>query len=586
MSSSDDALYDTLPPSQDPAAGNDTRDPPRTFFGVLRCLGPGLIIAGSVVGSGELIATTKTGAEAGISLLWLVIIGCVIKVFVQIELGRYTISHGETTLAALDRVPGPRLRVNWIVWFWLAMMLVIQAQLGAIVGGVGQAMAIAFPITGDYVRMLELPSVNELTRYIGWQEDFAQGRSRFRQLDDSDQSRILKSQKDVQRRLELAGDRGTEALAAGHRLVTLRQAAKLAAAENSSDTADVDGELLAASSEIHRLVDPPTWDDRYWAVVITLMTIAMLYRGKYGLVQNLATTLVVGFTAVTVGNVISLQTIPQWHLSAEQLAYGLSFHFPTPTLEIPSPLITALAAFGIIGVGASELIAYPYWCLEKGYARYAGVRSDSADWGPRARGWMRVMHCDALASMVIYTIATVAFFLMGVAVLHSQGLNPENMRMVGTLLEQYVPVFGKHARLLFLIGAFAVLYSTFLVANAGNARMFTDGLKVFGLVDRHKQSVHDRLITFFCVLLPLSNLALYWTGANPVQFVLLAGTMQALMLPMLGVAALYFRYRMSDRRLAPGKIWDTLLAVSCLGLFVAGGYLAYDSACRLWGLLG
>jgi len=43
---------------------------------------------------------------------------------------------------------------------------------------------------------------------------------------------------------------------------------------------------------------------------------------------------------------------------------------------------------------------------------------------------------------------------------------------------------------------------------------------------------------------------------------------------------------MSDRRLAPGKIWDTLLAVSCLGLFVAGGYLAYDSTCRLWGLLG
>ena len=46
-----------------------------------------------------------------------------------------------------------------------------------------------------------------------------------------------------------------------------------------------------------------------------------------------------------------------------ELKRGLSFGFP----EGNKPLITALATFGIIGVGASELLAYPYWCLEKGY---------------------------------------------------------------------------------------------------------------------------------------------------------------------------------------------------------------------------
>jgi len=45
--------------------------PPRSVPGILRRLGPGLIIAGSIVGSGELIATTKTGAQAGFWLLWL-----------------------------------------------------------------------------------------------------------------------------------------------------------------------------------------------------------------------------------------------------------------------------------------------------------------------------------------------------------------------------------------------------------------------------------------------------------------------------------------------------------------------------------
>ena len=65
-----------------------TEEPPTRLAGILRRLGPGLILAGGIVGSGELIATTKTGAEAGFWLLWLILIGCVIKVFVQIELGR------------------------------------------------------------------------------------------------------------------------------------------------------------------------------------------------------------------------------------------------------------------------------------------------------------------------------------------------------------------------------------------------------------------------------------------------------------------------------------------------------------------
>ena len=111
------------------------QDPPISVPGILRRLGPGLIIAGSIVGSGELIATTRTGAESGFSLLWLILIGCVIKVFVQVELGRFTVANGITTMEGLDSLPGPRLRVNWVIWFWLVMFIVSIAQLGGIVGG-------------------------------------------------------------------------------------------------------------------------------------------------------------------------------------------------------------------------------------------------------------------------------------------------------------------------------------------------------------------------------------------------------------------------------------------------------------------
>ena len=70
-------------------------------------IGPGLILAASIVGTGELINTTGLGAKAGFSLLWLIVLSCVIKVFVQVELGRYAITHGKTTLAAFGLAPRP-----------------------------------------------------------------------------------------------------------------------------------------------------------------------------------------------------------------------------------------------------------------------------------------------------------------------------------------------------------------------------------------------------------------------------------------------------------------------------------------------
>ena len=72
-------------------ASGGIKEPPQTIGGILRHLGPGLIIAGSIVGSGELIATTIVGAEAGFWLLWIIIIGCVIKVLTPVSYTHLTL---------------------------------------------------------------------------------------------------------------------------------------------------------------------------------------------------------------------------------------------------------------------------------------------------------------------------------------------------------------------------------------------------------------------------------------------------------------------------------------------------------------
>ena len=70
---------------------SEIQEAPTTFNGIRKQLGPGLIISDNIVGSGELIVTTKLGADVGFIMLWFIILGCLIKVFVQLELGRYAI---------------------------------------------------------------------------------------------------------------------------------------------------------------------------------------------------------------------------------------------------------------------------------------------------------------------------------------------------------------------------------------------------------------------------------------------------------------------------------------------------------------
>ncbi len=127
----------------------DAQDPPTTFVGRLRRLGPGLVLSAAVVGSGELIVTTSLGAEAGFALLWLVIISTLVKVWVQMELARWSILRGRTALEGYNRVR-PRIGpIGWINWLWIGMDFAKMMQRGGIIGGVAAALSIAWPLYGE-----------------------------------------------------------------------------------------------------------------------------------------------------------------------------------------------------------------------------------------------------------------------------------------------------------------------------------------------------------------------------------------------------------------------------------------------------
>ncbi|MDP6443126.1 MAG: Nramp family divalent metal transporter [Pirellulaceae bacterium] len=557
--------------------------PPREIAGILKRLGPGLIIAGSIVGSGELIATTETGAKAGFWLLWLILIGCVIKCFVQVELGRYTLISGKTSLDALAEVPGPRIKGhgNWLIWFWALVFLATIGQVGGIVGGVGQSLQISIPLTSAGREFN-----SQLDRETKYSVAIAQlALAEKRTVGDDPAMSVEEVQATVDRLgPQIVDERGEVAkaqiaAATGERATLLQQAlaiheSRVAEFGDKPELVfNVDGgsesdELKAAVKSLGRRTAN---DDKIWACFIAFVTALVLVVGRYGFIQSFSTVMVASFTLITIVNLFMLQNNAYWAVGLSDIADGMKFRLPpAPAGETQlSVLAVALATFGIIGVGANELISYPYWCIEKGYARFTGKIDQSEEWGERARGWMRVMRWDAWCSMVVYTFATIAFYLLGAAILGRIGLHPKGTDMIRTLGVMYEPVFGSIARWIFLFGAIAVLYSTFFVATASLARVVTDGLRVLGVGPR-TEAGYRRGIQVMSVLFPFMCVAAYTMWSQPVMLVLIGGVMQGVMLPMLAGAALYFRYKRADSRITPGMAWDAFLWLSAIGMLITG----------------
>jgi Mn2+/Fe2+ NRAMP family transporter len=186
--------------------------------------------------------------------------------------------------------------------------------------------------------------------------------------------------------------------------------------------------------------------------------------------------------------------------------------------------------------------------------------------------------------MVVYTISTVAFFLLGAAVLHPADLNPKGDEMISTLVAMYEPVFKTAGKIILLTGAIAVLFSTFFVSSAQKARLMADALGVFGVM-KGSDDQRARWVKIFSFAFPLTALLIYIINGEPAKLILISGLFQSILLPMIGLIALYFRWKTIDPRLKPRRWWDVMLVLSVLGFIVIGVYLTITKGAEFWGLL-
>jgi len=429
------------------------KEAPTSIFRQLQYLGPGFILSASIVGSGELIATTILGAKAGFIALWIIIVSCLAKVAVQLEFGRHAVITGETTMRAFNQLPGPLFgRGRWSVWLLFFLILLKIIQLGGMLGG-----------TVVILNML----------YDGF------------------------------------------------------------------------------SIEV-------------WAVVCAAAVAAMIFNGKYGIVEKFSLFMILMFTALTLASL--------YFLRYTEYAFSFSEVMEAQTLKLSGAVIGfAAGAFGITGVASDEIIAYNYWCLEKGYAACTGPPTGTDDWRRRAKGWINVMYLDAGVAMIIYTLVTVAFYLLGAAILHTRGEVPLGNDVIETIALIYTQSLGPGVKTAYLIGGFFVLFSSLFATLAAWTRIYPDIFAQLGWIDFHDLKVRRRIVAILSCVFPTLWVVMYLFIELPVLMVLFGGLVGSFMLLIVVAGAVHFKYG-RKQHIPSGRLYDIAFWVSVISIFSVGVY--------------
>lgn len=434
---------------------------PLSFKNQIKHLGPSLILSAAIVGSGELIATTALGAKAGFTLFWIILIGCLIKVAVQLEFGKHTILTGETAMQAFNKLPGPKFgKARWTVWCIFGMMSLKMFQLGGIVGGVAIILNMVWPI-------ISIP---------------------------------------------------------------------------------------------------------FWAIFSAVFTSVLVYQGYYRFIEKFSIYLIFLFTVFTLASLFFV-SFTSYSFTLVDVISGLKF-------ELPQGLVfAAIGAFGITGVGGDEIIQYNYWCLEKGYAAYVGPKPDEnstntyqKEWETRAKGWIKVMHIDALLALLIYTVVTAAFYLLGASILHSQGIVPEGFSLIEHLSKIYTLSLGAWSKYVFLAGAFVVLYSTLFAALAAWTRQFSDIFGQLGWMNFFDLKQRKKSISIIAWVVPFIWAILFIYIKLPSLMVISGGIVGSFILLLVVFAVVHFRYVQQPEAFKPSKIYDIILIMSILSILFIGIY--------------
>ena len=117
----------------------------RSPKGLLLLIGPGLLVAATGVGAGDLATAAFAGSQLGLTVLWAVVVGAVVKLVLNEQLARWQLATGTTVLEGAIGKLGP------VVWAVFGAYLLLWSPFVAVAlmkacGAVLHAMAPIAPV--------------------------------------------------------------------------------------------------------------------------------------------------------------------------------------------------------------------------------------------------------------------------------------------------------------------------------------------------------------------------------------------------------------------------------------------------------
>ncbi len=107
-------------------------------------LGPGILVAATGVGAGDLATASFTGSALGLAILWAVVVGAFLKFVLNEGLTRWQLATGSTLLeGCIERLGRP---VQWLFLAYLVAWSFFVAA--ALMGAVGVTSHAIFPLSG------------------------------------------------------------------------------------------------------------------------------------------------------------------------------------------------------------------------------------------------------------------------------------------------------------------------------------------------------------------------------------------------------------------------------------------------------
>lgn len=112
---------------------------------LMATIGPGILVAATGVGAGDLATASFTGNKLGLAILWAVVVGALLKFVLNEGLARWQLATGETLLeGAVHRLGGV------VRWVFLSYLLLWSFFVGtALMAACGATMHAMWPIFGD-----------------------------------------------------------------------------------------------------------------------------------------------------------------------------------------------------------------------------------------------------------------------------------------------------------------------------------------------------------------------------------------------------------------------------------------------------